>query len=293
MFSAFFGHYLLNKGVVTASQLSTVLEKQSQVRLKLGTLAINDGFMTATQVDEVHELQAAMDKRFGEIAMDKGYLNEPQLMHLLKQQKAENLLLAQALIDEDIMTMTEFETEINAYKKAHSLSDEQFGALKEGNVEIAIKAFVAFEKDDQNRYDQYLSLFLKNFIRFIDLNVSVDRVQKISTVTLKNVFHQQIKDEQHTYISAIAGEDDAILSFASKYVDEVFTEMAEYPIDAIGEFLNLHNGLFTVNMSNEGTELELTVQEYGTDYTISSSKNLYQIPLYTIFGTINLIIGQI
>ncbi|MDA3846049.1 MAG: hypothetical protein PF505_05800 [Vallitaleaceae bacterium] len=293
MFSAFFGHYLLNKGVVTATQLSTVLEKQGQVRLKLGTLAINDGFMNATQVDEVHELQAAMDKRFGEIAIDKGYLVDAQLMHLLKQQKAENLILAQALIDDNIMSMIDFEREISAYKEAHSLSDEQFGALKEGNVDIAIKAFLAFEKDDENQYDQYLSLFLKNVIRFIDSNVSVDRVKKVSSVSLKNAFYQHIKDDKHNYITAISGEEDVILGFAGRYADEAFTEMGDYPIDALGEFLNLHNGLFIVNMSNEGTEMELTVQEFGFDHTIKSASNLYQIPLYTTYGTLNLIVGQL
>lgn len=293
MFSAFFGHYLLNKGVVTAQQLQDILVKQGEVRLKLGTLAINDGFMTAEQVEEIHQLQASMDKRFGELAMEKAYLNEAQLGFLLRQQKAEHLLLAQALIDEQIMTMDEFESELKTYKEMYDLSDDQFEALQGGNVEIAINSFLAFEGDDKNKYHEYLSLFLKNMIRFIDPNVSVDRVQKVKSISLEHVFKQRMIDGSVTIKTVIAGEKDVILNLASRYADEDFTELGDYPVDAVGEFLNLHNGLFVVNRSNQGVEMELTVQGYSDSSTIRSDFNMYHVPVYTSFGTLDLVIGRV
>ena len=40
-------------------------------------------------------------------------------------------------------------------------------------------------------------------------------------------------------------------AFASKYVNENFTEFDEYVRSSVEDFINLHNGLFCVNMSNE------------------------------------------
>ena len=97
MFTQFFGNYLLNKGLVSASQLSDALSVQKQTRLKLGVLAINAGYMTAEQVDMVHAAQQKVDKRIGDIACEMGFLTEEKVMELLKSQGAAHLQLGQGL----------------------------------------------------------------------------------------------------------------------------------------------------------------------------------------------------
>jgi hypothetical protein len=293
MFSAFFGHYLLNKEIVTAEQLSNVLESQKQVRLKLGMLAINSAFMNADQVNEVHDEQARYDKRFGDIAIEKGYLTDSQLSELLKEQKSEHLLLAQALIDDNLMSMAQFEIEIKNYIKEYSLTDEQFDALKNNNVDMIVHAFLAFEEGTQSKYySDYVALFLKNLIRFIDADIRIDRVEKIDTLHLEHLVRQSVIGET-TFFTAIAGDVKPFIALAGQYADEVFTDVNDYAIDAAGEFLNLHNGLFTVNMSNEGTEMTLDIQSYLEDVTLTPAGHLYRVPIYTSFGAIDIIIGKL
>lgn len=293
MFSAFFGNYLLNIGLVKPKQLSQILEKQSKTRLKLGMLAINSGYLNAEKVNELHELQASKDMRFGDLAISKGYLTSEQLDELLKQQKLEHLILAQTLIDDDIMTMDVFESAIATYKEAHQLSDEQFEALKENNVEMIVHAFIAFEGAESSKiYSDYVALFLKNIIRFIDSNIRIDRVEKVDALTYDHLVRQSILGDPNLF-TAIGANEKAFIALASKYAEEDFDAIDDYPIDAVGEFLNLHNGLFTVNMSNTGVELKLDIQSYIESPTLNPSNQLYMVPIYTSIGTINLIIGQL
>lgn len=222
MFNAFFGNYLLNKGIVTPAQLSGVLENQKQIRLKLGVLAVNSNFMTYNQVNEIHNLQQKHDRRFGDLAIEKGYLTEEILMTLLAQQKSEHLLLAQALIDDGIMTYESFEKEINAYKLDNELSDEEFEALKDGNVDVIIHAFTNFENPTEAKlYSEFLSLFIKNLIRFVDSNIRLDRLVRIPYESYTNLFQQRLIGDK-TIFTAFSGDLSAILTIAGKHAEEDF-----------------------------------------------------------------------
>lgn len=293
MFSAFFGHYLLNKGIVSKEELNKVFSSQKKIRLQLGVLAINSHYMTATQVEEVHQLQASLDRRFGEIATMKGYLTDEQVVELLHQQKSEHLLLAQALIEDKIMTMASFEEEITLYKVAHGINDEQFEAIKKGDVNVVMTAFLAFEKTGMSQfYIDFVTLFVKNIIRFVDSNVYIDRVEKVDTITYNHFFKQMIMGNTSIF-TGYSAQESALLDIASKHAEEEFSELSEYPLDSANEFLNLINGLFLVNMSNKGVEMELTLQEYIHHASISIHKTMYRIPIHITSGTIYLHIGQV
>ena len=97
MYTQFFGNYLLEKGILTTSQLTDALTEQSKVHIKLGTLAIHAGYMTAGEVDSVVVLQTHQDKKFGELAIEEGYLTEEQVQSLLDAQTPDYLLLGQVL----------------------------------------------------------------------------------------------------------------------------------------------------------------------------------------------------
>ncbi len=291
MFSAFFGHYLLNKGIVTRDQLTQVLETQKTTRLKLGILAINSKYMTSSEVDKVHQLQETIDRRFGEIAIMKGYLSDEQLSDLLNQQKSEHLILAQALIDEGIMDLAKFEEEITLYKLAYGLDDEQFDAIKKGDIRVVMTAFLAFEKSGMSEfYIDFVTLFVKNIIRFIDTNVYVDRVEKVDSIIYKHLFTQKISGAAKIF-TAYSGDDKAILDIASQNAGEVFDKFGDYPLDSACEFLNMANGLFIVNQSDEGVDLSLGIQKYVENASIKPNEPMYRIPIHISTGTIYLHVG--
>lgn len=289
MFTQYFGQYLLNKNYLTPQQLHEGLELQKETRLKLGVLAVNAGYMTADQADEVNEAQKKVDKRFGELAVDMGYLTDGQVDELLSSQKFGHLLLGQALVDKGYMTLQEFEKSINEYKKDYSISDEEFEALQRDDVEEMINTLVKIEgSKDEKMIKSYLALFARNLIRFIDTEAVVSEVIKLEEYQCKFAAKQNIHGEAtlSTYIEA---DETPFVKFASKFAEEELTSVDEMAEASVGEFLNLHNGIFLVNMSNTGTELELTPQETHNNVMV---KNIYKIALDLSFGKINLLISE-
>ena len=52
MYTQFFGNYLLAHNYVTQEQLFDAMKRESDARMRLGTLAISKGYMTAQEVEE-------------------------------------------------------------------------------------------------------------------------------------------------------------------------------------------------------------------------------------------------
>lgn len=289
MFTQYFGQYLLNKGYLTLEQLKQGLELQKDTRLKLGVLAVNAGYMSADEADKVNEAQKRLDKRFGELAVDMGYLKAEQVEQLLSSQKFGHLLLGQALVDKDFMTLQEFEKAINEYKKDYSISDSTFEAIQKDDVDEIVNTFIKFESSKNEKVlKDYLALFTRNIIRFIDTEAIVSEVCKLEKFEGKYAATQVIKGEVNlsTFIEA---EENAFIVFASKYAEEELTSVDEMAEASVGEFLNLHNGIFLVNMSNVGIELDMTPQEVYSNITL---KDIYKITLDLSFGRINLLIKE-
>ena len=289
MFTQYFGQYLLNKGYLTPEKLHDGLENQNDTRLKLGVLAVNAGYMSADDADKINETQKRLDKRFGELSVEMGYLKEDQVEELLSSQKFEHLILGQSLVDKGYMTLKEFEKAINEYKKDYSISDKEFEYIQKDDVDEIVNIFVKFEgSKNEKALKDYLSLFTRNLIRFIDTGAIIRDVIKLEKYECKWTARQNIKGTINlsTFIEA---EENSFVKFASKYADEELNTVDEMAEASVGEFLNLHNGIFLVNMSNEGIELEMTPQEVSSNMMIY---NVYKVSIELSFGEINILIKE-
>jgi len=290
MFSQYFGQYLLNEKYLTAEQLKISLDYKKSVRLKLGVLAINAGYMNAKQAMQVHEMQAKIDKRFGELAIEASYLKEEQVEELLSSQKFGHLLLAQAIIDKEYMSLEKFEAAIVEYKNKYNISDSQFEALQRDDVDEIINIYVDLKEDKYaSEIKNYIGLFMRNIIRFIDSEVYTNNITKVVEYKTKWVVSQRIKNSINllTYINA---EEEVFVKFASRYAGEELASNDEMAKDSVGEFLNLNNGLYLVGMSNMGIELDMEPQSVSFEKTIASA---YVLPIELPFGKIELILSHL
>ena len=293
MFTQFFGNFLLNQNLVANWQLSEALELQKDTKLKLGVLAINAGFMTADQVNTVHSAQQRMDKRFGDIAVEMRFVTHDQIETLLNTQKTGHLLLGQALVDKGYMTNGQFEKALNDYKKLYSINDKDFSDVQNGKIEQVIKTFYHFNNFKYAKvFTEYVSLMFKNIIRFIG-----DDFSPLEPVTT-NEFEagwtatQTIKGKYNIF-TAIDGNEEAFIEFSSRFAGEKFIDIDEYSQASVAEFLNLHNGLFTVNISNEQqAELELAPQTVQNNKIIKTSSEMFCMPICFPFGTINILLSN-
>lgn len=290
MFSQYFGHYLLNHELITREQLADVLDFQQAVHVKFGVIAVDEGFMTPSQVEQVHNTQKQVDKRFGEIALDLGFLTTDQVETLVHAQKQGHLLLAQALIDRGYMTIEQYSTALNNYKKDYSLSDDKFEKIKSGNIDVLVENLL--ERKDSSKqaiFGAYLSLFAKNIIRFIDPQVYLDLPSSDQLHLGKWFVQQEIVGETPLF-TAISADDEVFLHIASIYAEEELTEVDELAKAAVSEFLNLHNGIYLVNKSNDGIELNMKPQEVFEETTCDGE--LFIVAVHTSKGPFHLILSD-
>ncbi len=288
MFSQYFGHFLLNRGLITRWQLADALEFQKTIHVKFGVIAVDEGFMTTDQVEEVHEKQKQLDKRFGEIAVDLGYLTEDQVEQLVSRQKQIHLYLGQALVDRGYMTIDEFGKALNDYKKENSLSDEQFENIRNGNIDLLLDS-VLHTNEAITKYGRYLSLFAKNMIRFID-NQTYLEVSENNYIEPGNWLIKQEIVGQSPLFTGFSTDDETLLYIASVYAEEELTDADGLAKDAVSEFLNLHNGIYLVNMSNSGTELTMQPQRVIEGASISGE--LFKVKVITSKGAFQLVLSD-
>lgn len=291
MFSQYFGHYLLNKGLIKPEQLADALEYQRSVHLKLGVIAINAGFMTPAQVEQIHNLQKKVDKRFGELAIEKGYINEDQLNTMLNTQKQGHLMLGQALIDRNYFTMEQLRFALDSYKKESGMSNRQFNVIMNNDTQEIENIFLGFGENQMSKtYSDYTTLLIKNVIRFVDDNPTVE-INKLKADVKADWYARQEILGRLNFKTGIACDADAFIKLAAKFSGEDITEPDELAQASVGEFLNLHNGIFLVNMSNNGVELELRPQEILSGFNLRRTGDLYVISCNLSWGKFDVILG--
>lgn len=292
MFTQFFGSYLLNNKIVSSEQLKETLELSKDTHLKLGVLAINAGYMTAEQVDEVHDIQATVDKRIGDIAVDMGYMTSSQVTTLLSSQKTGYLSLGQALVDKNYMTNAQFEQAINNYKKDNKIENLTNTVEQNEKIDDIFKRFFDFNPTPNTKlYSEYVSLLFRNIIRFIGDDFIPLKASIIQNYSSDLLVTQEIMGDFNAFV-AINCTEKSFINLASRFANEQFTKLNEYVNASVGEFLNLQDGLFCVNMSNEkGLELDLKPQKLHNQIELKNLDNAFIIPVSFTFGIIDFIIS--
>lgn len=289
MFGVYFGKYLESKGLLTKEQLQELLADSSNTKVKMGLLAVESGYMTTAQADEVNQLQQLQDKRFGDIAIEKGYLNEDQVEELLEGQGDGYLLFIQALIERNVLTLGNIQTELNAYKKAEHYTARDIDAIKSGDVDRIVPIFM---KDDTipKMVKDYISLTARNIVRFIDRNFRMEKVEEVTEYTTAFVAAQSMAGD-HKLFTGFCGDGEGIRMMAEDFAKEHFEVVDMDVLDAACEFLNCNNGLYATNACTEGVEIDMEPPIMKTDITtISTDGTFYRVPFYVKNVAVDLVI---
>lgn len=288
MYAQFFGNYLLARNMVTVEQLLQAMQKKSSMQIKLGTLAIHAGYMTAGEVERVVILQTHQDKRFGELAIQEGYLTELQVAELLSKQKPDFLLLGQALVENGVFDREQLQNLILDYQSENDLETFEYSSETQETIRQMIeKFFVLAERPLSSQEISLFHLFLNSLIRFIGDDFTIVPPSICTEYPTNYCVSQKIQGRfsTHSYLDI---PESCCIDFASRYVGENFTEFDEYVRASVEDFLNLYNGLFLVNMSNDYS-LELTLEPPVTEEAetlLVFNEETYLLPIVYPFGTI-------
>lgn len=294
MFVQFFGGFLLNKGVVSADQLMDAMQRQATTHIQLGTLAMHASLMTAEQIEEVRIAQTHTDKRFGELCIDKGYLTAEQVEELLEMQYPKYLLLGQILEEEGVFNQTEFYELVREYISENAINEEDLLLENGETITSLVKDYCSDLFSSNKEYlIQYLQLLLNNLTRFIGSDFTLLRPVVRSSAYLTQKFASQEITAPYLMTSVLDMSVETAIQFACRYVSEEFTEFDEYVQASMEDFLNLHNGLFNVNISNiYAVELGLEPPVSGENREISCGSSMYIFPTLFPFGVVNIIVSE-
>jgi CheY-specific phosphatase CheX len=95
-------------------------------------------------------------------------------------------------------------------------------------------------------------------------------------------------------LTAIDMEPDTAIAFAGRYAKMDFNEFNEYVKASLEDFINLHNGLFSVNMSNTySKEAELDPPGHTEEKSLKLSDDAFIVPIIYPFGTIYFIVSSL
>lgn len=289
MYTQFFGNFLLSRGVITSEQLIEAIQEESKAHMKLGTLAIHAGYMTASEAENILIMQTHEDKRFGDLAIQGGYMTKEQVDQLVKMQKPNYLLLGQILIDKGYLTMNEFENLIVDYQSENEIYDLDMVDEKKETVTEMLRNYCNFDNHpDAEKAIDYLYLLFNNLVRFIGEDFTALNPIPCPEYPTNYCICQKTHGENFSVTSAIDIDMNAAIAFASRYVHEEFDDFDEYVKASLEDFLNLHNGLYNVNLSNDfSLELSLDPPVVHHCDVLTLSKGAYLFPVVYPFGTVN------
>ena len=139
----------------------------------------------------------------------------------------------------------------------------------------------------------YLAELIFNLNRFVDENITSRPTEIVHDIPEGCHIAQGITGDYNA-LSAIYAEPEVLTIFAAKYskieldhYDEIINELA-------ADFLNLHNGLFLVNLSEtENIESTLTPPVSASNgEPLKAYSDTYVMPVDFNFGTVNFVLSE-
>lgn len=286
MVSSIVGNYLMEKGLLTGEQFRDILNEQQKVRVKLGLIAVAEGLMTQEEADRVNQLQAVMDRRFGDIAVEKGYLTEGQVNSLLKKQGNAYLAFAQAMENQQLMTIEQLEQILLDYRCENNFTASDMDALKSDDVDSILPLFLPV---DSEAYYGIAGTAVRTLMRLVDTGLYPDKAYIMQKTEDENGALQKVEGEKG-FVSALGGKGNALQFTASVFGQEEFVSVDEDALDAIGELLNCINGLY-VSECKDGSLLELMPPSFKTGIQGFESRKMLVLPIHIKNDCIDLMIA--
>lgn len=286
MVSSIVGNYLMEKGLLTGEQFRDILNEQQKVRVKLGLIAVAEGLMTQEEADRVNQLQAVMDRRFGDIAVEKGYLTEGQVNSLLKKQGNAYLAFAQAMENQQLMTIEQLEQILLDYRCENNFTASDMDALKSDDVDSILPLFLPV---DSEAYYGIAGTAVRTLMRLVDTGLYPDKAYIMQKTEDENGALQKVEGEKG-FVSALGGKGNALRFTASVFGQEKFASVDEDALDAIGELLNCINGLY-VSECKDGSSLELMPPSFKTGIQGFESRKMLVLPIHIKNDCVDLMIA--
>ena len=280
MYTQFFGNYLFSNGYITKEQLLSALSREAKTPMHFSTLALYSGYMSAAEIEHVISLQDEENKKFSELAILYGYLTKEQVVELLNDKKPDFLILGQILIDDGVFSYAEFENILTDYRSQTEFFDLELNDENKNDFHRLIDGFsIICEAAIPDFGKSYLELLYNNLVRYIGDDFTSLPPSICTEIATECCVSQTVEGPYviNTYLNM---DESTALAFAERYSGEEFLAVDEYVIAAIEDILNLHNGLFIVNASNDSSnELSIGVIHHHPNSIVEFKGTTFLFPI--------------
>ena len=110
-----FGRYLLEKGLITMTDVIDARLLQRKNNRMIGDLAMTKGMLAHEDILRILVIQEETKEKFGEIAIKEKYLSKEQVDDLLKEQMDSHIFFGEALVQIEAISQEELAKQLKKF----------------------------------------------------------------------------------------------------------------------------------------------------------------------------------
>lgn len=292
MYAQLFGNYLIGNNTITSDQLVDAIEFASGTSISLEAKLIHSGYVSGANIES-----ALLEcNNFGfdlkDVLIRDELVTEDLLLGLEGYDAPRYLLLGQALVNTGALSWTAFEKALIDYQSENEIFELELDPTQKKEVGKLVESlFEVANKPLTGDTVLYIELLFNNLSQYIGDDYTVLSPSNVSEYPLKFCVLQSMSGPLciNSYLDMTK---ETSLSFASRYTGEDFSDYNDYVEASIEDFLNLQNGLYIVNMSNDyNMELTLDPPFIAEDGVLLDDNDTFLLPIVYPFGQLNFLIN--
>lgn len=249
MSNKFLGQYLLEKGIISPTQLLTAIELQKKSNPTLGQLAVSQGYIDNDAANKINLEQQRTDERFGTLAVNMGLMDESQIEALFNTQQKNRKYFGEILVEQEMLDQQTLDAELLLHKQ------------EKDQAKLVINAQIT-----QHEHSKLINNTLETIIK------SLTRIPKIPAKISNISGHLPTNNDEYIAISQLAHIPHSMkigIVVSRQLMKKIGTNFLGFDVsndevlylDAMGELLNIMLGNVLVINGSEQTELEPPVNE--------------------------------
>ena len=272
--------YLLNEGEITLSQMGSLLAGIRGREARLPVLALRQGSITSEQLER---LDTSTDDSFMRDASEQGMLTCAQADHLRQGKVGETVRFAQCLLDAGLADYARLEAWFRDYD-----------ALEETPVHRAVVSLCGDSLSrEAGRYSEFMEIFMDSLMDFLHTPSVIATEWEPCEAGSGGGGVYAVSQRLCGGIDMVTGimaMEQEFLGLARRYSQEEMEEIDELAIDSVEEFVNVVNGIFSVQLAERKIEVDLEPPRWGTQVAPEGEGRLL-MRLSTDLGIIHAVVS--
>ena len=176
---------------------------------------------------------------------------------------------------------------VEDFRKSIGFTPEELESLKNEDIDKIVPMFAYASNPYVTRI---AALALRNITRFVTTNYYIGKIEHVSSFDYRAFAGQRCEGAINTVIGfAVKNDEKAFLKIADGYSKNGSYSLGLESYDAVGEFVNCIDGLFSSAVSTEDIEIEILPQ-FSYENQIAKG-SAYVLPIYINGSEVSLYIA--